>query len=182
MKKIGLVILSFILSSSLFAGDYQDVAISLSSSSTYGYYGTYGIEDSLRLDAALSLGLTSHMELAAGSVMELTPAFLDEQTFYLELNYALLGKRSTASKVAGSGINMLLGIGGFYSRTFSSSKDGAGAYITFTPLTLGNPMTGRRERFLKTNLGYDFINERVVVSFSILGFDLYLRGTYRDYS
>ena len=50
-----------------------------------------------------------------------------------------------------------------------------------SPLTVGSPVTGRREKFMKTNVGYDFINNRMVVSFSILTFDLYVRGTYRDY-
>ena len=181
MKKAALFLIVILSLFSLYAGDYQDIALSLGTSSTYGYYDKMGLEDSLRADISFSLGISSHLELIGGVVTELTPHIVDENTFYMEFDYALLGKRSTASKVSGSGINMLLGVGGFYSRTFSSLADGAGAYLSFTPLTVGSPVTGRRERFLKTNFGYDFINSRFVVSFSFLTFDLYIRGTYRDY-
>ena len=181
MKRIAAFLLVMFSLFSVSAGDYQDIAISFAPSSTYGYYGAMGLEDSLRADISVSLGLSSRFEAIAGIVTELTPDIVDENTFYLEFDYALLGKRSTASKVAGSGINMLLGIGGFYSRTFSSREQGAGAYLSITPLTIGSPVTGRREKFMKTNVGYDFINNRMVVSFSILTFDLYVRGTYRDY-
>ena len=128
MKRIAAFLLVMFSLFSVSAGDYQDIAMSFAPSSTYGYYGAMGLEDSLRADISVSLGLSSRFEAIAGIITELTPDIVDENTFYLEFDYALLGKRSTASKVAGSGINMLLGIGGFYSRTFFSRAQGAGAY------------------------------------------------------
>ena len=42
-------------------------------------------------------------------------------------------------------------------------------------------VTLSRKTTQQFEVGYDFINNRMVVSFSILTFDLYVRGTYRDY-
>lgn len=181
MKKIIYVLIMFLVIAPLGAADYQDISISLGSISTYGYYGEYGIEDSLRASLSFNIGLTSHLEMAAGMITELTPSIFNENTAFLEFSYALLGERSTASKVAGVGINTLISIGGFYTGVFNSDYQGAGAYLSITPLTVGSPVTGHRERILKTNIGYDFINNRVIVSFSLLTFDFYVRGTYRDY-
>ena len=181
MRKISVLFALLLVSLSLHAGDYQDIALSAGADSTYGYYGDYGVEDSLRINFAFNLGLSSRWETSLGIRTELTPNIIDENTVFLEFSYALLGARSTKSKVSGLGINMLISAGGFYSFRSFSDFNGAGAYISFTPLTLGSPITGRRERFMKTNLGYDFINRNVVVSFSILTFDYYVRGTYRDY-
>ena len=182
MKKIFLTLILVSISIfTLHSGDHQDIAFSFSPSSTYGYYGPFGVEDSLRLDLSMSLGISSRFEAGLGIITELTPDIVDENTIYFEVLYSIIGSRSTASKVAGTGINTLIGIGGFYSHVFSNGRNGAGAYITLTPITLGSPISGRRERALRTNVGYDFINNRVVLFFSIVGFDFYVRGTYRDY-
>ena len=58
---------------------------------------------------------------------------------------------------------------------------GAGAYLGFTPLTVGNPVTGKRDRMFKINAGYDFVNNKAFVFFSLFVFDIYVRGTWRDY-
>ena len=53
--------------------------------------------------------------------------------------------------------------------------------VSITPLAVGSPISGRRERILKTGVGYDAVNNEVVVTFSLINLDLYVRGTYRDY-
>lgn len=181
MKKI-LVIILISLSAFLYAADHYDISFSFGADSTYGYYkGPYTIEDSLRLNLAMNVGLTPRLETSFGIRTELTPDFIDENTIFGEFTYALLADRSTASKVAGGGLNTLLSLGGFYSFTVFDDFQGAGIYLSITPLTIGNPIVGHRERLLKTNVGYDFINKKVVVSFSLVTFDYYVRGTYRDY-
>ena len=98
--------------------------------------------------------------------------------FGAELGIMLLGPRSTATKVMGSGINMMLSVGGFY----RTDNNGAGPMISITPLVVGTPISGRRERILKTGIGYDAVNNGLVVTFSLLSLDYYVHGTWRDYS
>ena len=74
-------------------------------------------------------------------------------------------------------MNTLIGIGGFY----RTDNNGAGPMISITPLTIGSPVSGRRERLFRTAVGYDAVNNGVVVLFSLLDIDFYVRGTYRDY-
>ncbi len=184
MKRITALLLTLAISTCLFSSDYFDIALTLGTDSMYGYYGPYSIEDSLRVKLALSLGLTSRIEASLGLTTALTPSFFKENTAYLEFDYALLGARSTKSKISGASTNTHIGIGAFYSyapREEGFKGTGGGVYLSITPLTLRTPVYGYRERFLKTNAGYDFINERVVISFSVITMDFYLRGTYRDY-
>ena len=123
MKKIFLTLILVSISIfTLHSGDHQDIAFSFSPSSTYGYYGPFGVEDSLRLDLSMSLGISSRFEAGLGIITELTPDIVDENTIYFEVLYSIIGPRSTASKVAGTGINTLIGIGGFYSHVFSNGR------------------------------------------------------------
>ena len=110
-------------------------------------------------------------------VSELLPMPFANNMFGIDFSAAILGPRSTASKVAGSGINTLIGIGGFY----RTDNNGAGPMVSITPLTVGSPISGRRERLFRTAVGYDAVNNSVVVLFSLLDIDFYVRGTYRDY-
>ena len=110
-------------------------------------------------------------------ISEAVPRPFGSSMFGLDFTCALLGPRSTASKRAGTGLNTLLSIGGFY----RTDNNGAGPMVSITPLAVGSPISGRRERILKTGVGYDAVNNEVVVTFSLINLDLYVRGTYRDY-
>lgn len=178
MRKIAtLVMLILLLSSSLlFSGDYQD--ISLYFGPVMDEFNEGGISSSF----GINIGLNSFMELDMGVSSELVPHPFFENRAFLELDFCLFGPRSTASRVAGLSFNMLAGLGGFFEYDADSGEMKAGPYLSFTPLCFGNPMTGRRERFLKTDVGYDAINNGMYVSFSFLLLDFYVRGTYRDYA
>lgn len=133
-------------------------------------------EDGVSFTYGMNFGLTRHMELSIGGLSSLVP-FFDKNMIYSEFSFSLMGPRSRGSKVAGNGINMLLSVGGFY----DFYDKGAGAYLGFTPLTVGNPVTGKRDRMFKINAGYDFVNNKAFVFFSLFVFDIYVRGTWRDY-
>ncbi len=154
------------------AGDTHDLSFSV------GQAGYRWPENGISVSYGFSIGLTRRLELDIWGISSLVPVPFSSNMFGAELDFALLGDRSTASKVAGSGINMLIGAGGFY----RTDNRGAGPMISITPLTVGSPVSGRRERILKTSLGYDFVNMELVVSFSLISLDFYVRGTWRDYS
>ena len=79
--------------------------------------------------------------------------------------------------VSGVNINTLLSIGGFW----KTDDNGLGVMVGVTPLAVGSPALGRRERCLRTNVGWDFVNNKLIVAFSPMDVDIYIKGTYRDW-
>ena len=176
LKRIAMaLLLALLVLSGVSAGDHQDISFFL------GPHMDEFRERGLSADFGMNLGLSSIAEMSIGVSSELIPVPFSDNTAFLEFNFALLGPVGTASRVAGVGVNSMLGFGGFFSYDSDGGKMKAGPYVTITPLTLGNPISGRRERALKTNLGYDAINNQFYWAFSLVELDYYVRGTYRDY-
>ena len=172
MRKFFIAVLLVLLSVlPLAAGDYHDVALG------FGHQTYKWPEKGISLSYSLSIGLTERMELDIWGSSELVPRPFGSNLLGAELSFALMGPRSTASRVAGSGINTLLSVGGFY----RIDNNGAGPMIAITPLTVGSPITGHRERILRTGVGYDFVNWEFVITFSLISIDYYVRGSWRDY-
>ncbi|MBO8468884.1 MAG: hypothetical protein IAA72_03765 [Spirochaetes bacterium] len=172
MRKFFIAVLLVLLSVlPLAAGDYHDVALG------FGHQTYKWPEKGISLSYSLSIGLTERMELDIWGNSELVPRPFGSNLLGAELSFALMGPRSTASRVAGSGINTLLSVGGFY----RIDNNGAGPMIAITPLTVGSPITGHRERILRTGVGYDFVNWEFVITFSLISIDYYVRGSWRDY-
>ena len=170
MKRIFVVLLLF-SALSLPAADHHDISLS------FGHSIYRWPEKGISFSYGMNIGLTSRLELGVWGISEAVPDPFAHNMFGLDLSYALMGRRSTASKVAGTGINTLVSAGAFY----RTDNGGAGPLLSVTPLTVGSPITGRRERLLKTGVGYDVVNNELVIVFSLLNLDYYVRGTYRDY-
>ena len=171
MKRIAVIIMLIVSLCSLHAGDYYDISLSIG----HGIYRWP--EKGISFSYGMNVGLSERWEMEVWGVSELLPMPFANNMFGIDFSAAILGPRSTASKVAGSGINTLIGIGGFY----RTDNNGAGPMVSITPLTVGSPISGRRERLFRTAVGYDAVNNSVVVLFSLLDIDFYVRGTYRDY-
>ena len=172
MKRIAVIIMLIVSLGSLHAGDYHDISLSIG----HGIYRWP--EKGISVSYGINIGLTGRMELGLGGISEAVPSPFASNMLGMELSFSLLGPRSTASKAAGSGISMLLSVGGFY----RTDNGGAGPIVSISPLAVGTPISGRRERILKTGVGYDAVNGEVIVAFSLISFDWYLRGTWRDHS
>lgn len=170
MKRIMILLLALMVSSSLFAGPYNDVSLSIGMDS-------YDYLDGISFSYGMNVGLTSRLELGLWGVSELIEKPFSENVFGAELCYSLIGKRNTGSIVAGSGINTIIGAGAFY----NTADGGIGPVVSIAPLSVGSPITGKRERILRTTAGWDFVNNKLVMSFSLVNIDIYLKGTYRDY-
>ena len=171
MRKILILLMLVIASLSLSASDHHDISLS------FGHSMYRWPERGISFSYGINIGLSERWEMGLWGISEAVPHPFQSNLFGLDFSYALMGRRSTASKVAGSGINTLISAGGFY----RTDNNGAGPIISITPLTVGSPVTGRRERLLKTGVGYDAVNNEIVVIFSLLNLDYYVRGTYRDY-
>ena len=170
MKRI-LIALLLLSSLALPAADHHDISLS------FGHSMYKWPEKGISFSYGVNIGLSARWEMNIWGISEAVPCPFGSSMFGLDFTCALLGPRSTASKIAGTGLNTLLSIGGFY----RTDNNGAGPMVSITPLAVGSPISGRRERILKTGVGYDAVNNEVVVTFSLINLDLYVRGTYRDY-
>jgi len=169
-KKAIALILIAMLSIPLFA-DVFDISL------TVGQENYKWPQNGISFSYGANFGLTKRLEMNVYGISEATPKPFESNMFGLDFSYAILGRRTSGTKISGSGINMLLSLGGFY----RTDDNGAGLLMSFTPLTVGNPITGRRERLAKVGAGWDFVNNKLVVTFSLMNLDYYVRGSYRDY-
>lgn len=171
-KKILVVLLLITLSLPLFAGDHFDISLG------FGHYTNFKKANSLSLYYGSTIGLTDRLELVVGGVSEVTPNVFSANELQLGLAFAIMGQRSTATKVAGSSINTLVGAG-----LIVSDVDGrvlpSGAYLNITPVTIGTPIHGRRERAFEIGCQYDWFTNKFNITFSFLKLDFYLRGSYK---
>ena len=139
MKRMLIILLLAISLFPVFGGDFHDVSFSIGEQ-TYKWP-----ERGISVSYGMNVGLTGKLELDLWGISELVPHPFASNMFGAELGIMLLGPRSTATKVMGSGINMMLSVGGFY----RTDNNGAGPMISITPLVVGTPISGRRERILK---------------------------------
>lgn len=137
----------------------------------------YSPTEGIAVSYGMTMGLTKTVELSFVGMSELIPNAAERNLFMLEVGMSVIGNRNTGSKVTGVCVNTILSLGAFY----RTDDHGAGVYFGISPLTLGSPMTTRRERGLRTNIGYDFVNRKVMVTFSPLDIEIYITGTYRNW-
>ena len=181
MKKlyISLIVL-ILLHASLFAGA-SDLGITLGTTTHWGE-SSY---DSSKLTLAwgVTVGISDDLELDLQANSTLVPQFFGDTTVAILLQKSLLGQRSTGTKVAGLGVNTLLGAGILLSDYYYPGNFLLPTHIlvSLTPLVVGNPISTKRERAFTVTLGYNFITTQVSVFFDLLKYDFYLVGTYRDY-
>lgn len=171
-KRILLLIIVLVLSVSVVsASSCTDLALML------GCGNFFNPSEGIAVSYGMTLGLTKNLDLSVVLMSELVPAPGGRNLLMAEVGYTLFGARNTGSKVAGVCVNTVLSIGGFY----RTENRGAGVYLGVTPLTVGSPSTTRRERGLRTNIGWDFVNRKLMVTFSPIDIEIYILGTYRDW-
>ena len=173
MKKRILTVLTFLMLSLsiLGAASTTDFALML------GCGNFYSPKEGIAVSYGMTVGLTKKIDLSFVGMSELIPDIGHRNLFMLEVGMSVLGNRNTGSKVAGVCVNSVFSLGAFY----RSDDNGAGVYLGISPLTLGSPITSRRERGFRTNIGYDFRNRKLLVTFSPLDVEIYIAGTYRDW-
>lgn len=167
------------LNASLFAGTF-DLGITLGTTAHWGE-ALHG-ESKLKLAWGLAVGISDDLELDLQANSILIPKFFGDTTVAILLQKSLLGQRSTGTKVAGLGVNTLLGVGLLVSDYFPGDFM-LPTHILFslTPMVVGNPISAKRERVFTVTLAYNFITSQVSVLFDLIKYDFYLVGTYRDY-
>ncbi|MGE4583521.1 MAG: hypothetical protein AB7C91_02650 [Sphaerochaeta sp.] len=178
-KKLSLCVLVILLSLPVFAG-YFDLAFTLGGDAHL--YERSLDPSRMKLATGLSLGLTDTWELDAQLDTQLIPSLFGDASLSIVARKALLGQRSTATNVAGVGINTLLGAGLMFSPYRMDGAFGLShLLLSLTPLTVGTPVAGKRERLFTLNLAYNLETHQVSLLFDVILFDFYAVGTYRDY-
>ena len=178
MKKtlIIFVLLSlFVLS--LNAGDTFDVSLSFGQ-----YSGSSFAKESLNLRYGLNVGLTKRSEVMLWGACELTPSLLKHNKYGAGFTMALLGDRSTGSKVQGPSCNTLVSAGLIASKENDDNEMKlTSLYVSLTPFSLGTPIMGKRERMFELGAEYNWCKNKFSLFFSVINFDYYIHGTWKDY-
>lgn len=171
MKKRVFLVLLLLLPTVLFAGVYND----------FGFFVGGGMTkvptETVSLSTGINLGLTQKLEMSCWAITDVVPEPGRNTTLGLEVGCSLLGVRNTGSLVSGINLNAIGYLGAFW----QPETEGLGVMVGITPFVEGSPSITKRERLLKTNIGWDFVNRKLLVAVSLLEMDVYLKGTYRDY-
>ncbi len=170
-RLILLIVIMLLSSSMLFASSTTDFALML------GCGNFFNPKEGIAVSYGATLGISKSVDISFVGMSELIPSSFNRNILMLEVGMTLMGTRNTGSKVAGVCVNSVISVGGFW----KSWDNGAGIYLGISPLTIGSPTTVKRERVFRTNIGYDFVNRKLLVTFSPLDIEVYLVGTYRDW-
>jgi len=180
MKKLYISLIALIfLPVSLFAGTF-DLGITLGTNAHWGE--SFYDSSKLTLAWGVTVGISDDLELDLQANSALVPQFFGDTNIAVLLQKALLGQRSTGTRVAGLGVNTLLGAGLLFSDYFPGKfLLPTHILVSLTPLVVGNPISTKRERAFTVTLAYNFITTQVSVLFDLIKYDFYVVGTYRDY-
>lgn len=178
-KKLFLCSLLCILAFPVSAG-YFDLAVTLGANV---HMNERDLDPSrMKLAWGLSTGLTDVWEFTVQVDNQLVPYFFQDASISLLTQRTLFGQRSTGSRTAGVGINTLLGMGVMFSEYREQGTFGL-SHVLFsvTPLTVGSPVMGKRERLLTLTLAYNLSTGGIGILFDLIKYDFYLVGSYKDY-
>lgn len=122
-----------------------------------------------------AFGLTERLELDAVAMVMLTPRLFGDASIGCELGFCLLGERVFNYDNAGLGINSMVSIG-IFANNHNPEKVFLPSILTLrvTPLTVGSPRTGRRERLLPMGLAWNFHTGELSFFFSAFIMDFYV--------
>ncbi|MDK2860054.1 MAG: hypothetical protein PWP25_1240 [Sphaerochaeta sp.] len=174
---LGIIVL--MIASPLFAG-YFDLGITLG---TNAHLYEKELDSSrMKLAWGLSSGLTDVWEFDVQVDTRIMPSPFSSSSVSLLMQRTLLGQRSTGSAIAGVGVNTLMGAGIMISPYREEGTLGVShVLLSLTPVTIGSPVMGKRERMLSLTLAYNLSNGQIGLLFDLIKYDFYVVGTYKDY-
>jgi hypothetical protein len=126
--------------------------------------------------AGVDIGLTKRLELNVEVMTPIVPDPLSKAVAGFEIGYSLGGNRTADNGYAGISINHVVSLGLFTVNLVPT-------YLTLrvTPLTVGTVAAGRRENFLPIGVAWNFRDNSFGLFISIIDYDHYITGTWRDY-
>ena len=126
--------------------------------------------------AGVDIGLTKRLELNIEVMTPVVPNPLSKAVVGFEIGYSLGGNRIADNGYAGISINHVVSVGFFTVNLVPT-------YLTLrlTPVTVGTVAAGRRENFLPIGIAWNFRDNSIGLFMSIMVYDHYITGTWRDY-
>lgn len=174
-KRLTLLVLTLVLSSSLFATTH-DVSF------TFGHQMWLENPNGIDLYAGLSVGLSKRVEAGIWYEGMLTPHIFGDNALGLSCTVSLLGDRTNSSYTTASSFNMLVSAGVIF--TDHNQYDlfiPTDIYISFTPLVIGSPVYGTREKLCEVGVSYNWFTRKFRFLFSLFKLDWFLYGRVSDY-
>ncbi len=186
-KFIILILITLLTMSSVCADDakksqsvlFQDIGIRIGE-------GSFLFDKHSKMGAnflgGVTIGLTKRTEIAIEAITPLVPEPFSNVIAGFELSYSFVGDRVSDRNNAGNGLNVMVGAGLFF-----SNHNNKGQYLPtfltlrFFPLTVGSPYSGRREHLLPIGIAWNFQDNSFSLFVSIMMYDNYIKGSWRDY-
>ncbi len=158
---------------------FQDIAIRIGEGSfLFDKYSTMGAN----FLGGMTFGLTKRTELSIEAITPIVPNPLSDVIAGFELSFCLLGDRVSDKDNAGLGINTMLSAGLFFSDHNHQNKF-LPTFLTLRAniVTVGSPYSGRREHLLPIGVAWNFQDNTFSLFVSVMLYDNYIKGTWRDY-
>lgn len=122
-------------------------------------------------------GITRNLEAGVSIIPRLTPSPFDDIFVEEHVGLSLFGERMKASGGPALYINAVLDAGFLFGAHHVLSGDPLytrALFLRLTPIALGNPFYGRRDRMLSAGLIYDYDKGSVSLFASLIAADFYL--------
>ncbi len=178
-KCIGLCIVAILCVQGVFAKPALDLGFTFGQGAlSFSKYTDPGLSVVL----GTTLGLTQRVELDVTALVELIPNPFASAMLGIEVGVGLLGERSFGDNRAGIGINTMLSAGMLLSdHTPNGQFAPTHVLLAVTPVTVGTPYSGKRERLGKMGVAWNFWDNSFSMYWSVALYDLYVGGTWRDF-
>lgn len=150
---------------------------------SFGHVGLFDqyYHDGLHVHLGVVKGITERLEANVFTQSEITPTVFGDVQVGLDIAYSLLGKRWDKHGYAGSGVNMLVSLGvlaGSHNPRSAFTIDSL--YVKFTPVTVGTPHSGKRDRVLSMGVNWNIHANTFSLVWNFMISDIYVLGTWRD--
>jgi len=122
-------------------------------------------------------GLSPRVEAGVALIPRLLPDTFDDLFVEEHIGISLFGERARKSGEPAIYINAILDVGVLFGahKILSGSPEFSRAFfLRLTPITLGTPYYGRRDRMLSTGLIYDYDSGSASLFMNIIAADFYL--------
>ncbi|MCK9547072.1 MAG: hypothetical protein RBS49_06095 [Sphaerochaeta sp.] len=142
--------------------------------STWGASRTVGSGQGIHVSGGAFIAPTPHLEIELNAIVGLTPRFGQDLFGSLFISYPFAGPlyhNGGEGTLYYNGLVALGYLGGWDHRNEQAVHALA---LRIIPFTLGGSYYGRRERALSFTVLYDVVDNSWAVSWSLLGFDIYL--------
>lgn len=178
-KRMATLLLLFTCIPALFAGTF-DLGFTLGTN-THFYEQSYD-NGAVKFAYGVTVGMTDVLEFDIQANSQLVPRFFGDTNVLMLVQRTLQGQRNTGKKIAGIGVNTLVGAGVMFS-DYHQGGQFAPTHLLFsvTPITIGSPFAGKRERVMSFTLTYNIYSSQISLMVDLLKDDFYLIGTYRDW-